>query len=155
MVELIGSFASQLWIPSSDIDIMVIIPDCTNSNLFDEITDIFYNRVLNLGMHNSIRLLRTYKLPMIKLVLNQHFEKLDVEIFITGKKNIASRYVSYSIEVMTYYPEVVIIYYVLRRLFALQNLHDHRKGGFKAYALFLLIYSMRRQYQYSYVSQFL
>lgn len=104
MVELIGSFASQLWIPSSDIDIMVIIPDCTNSNLFDEITDLFYNRVANLGMHNSIRLLRTYKLPMIKLVLNQNFEKLDVEIFITGKKNIASRYVSYSIEVMTYYP---------------------------------------------------
>jgi hypothetical protein len=44
---------------------------------------------------------------------------------------------------------------VLRRLFALQNLHDHRRGGFKAYALFLLIYTMRTQYHYPYVSQFI
>ena len=72
-MELIGSFASQLWIPSSDIDIMVIIPDCTNINLFDQITDIVYNKIVSLGLHNSIKLLRTYKLPMIKLVLNQHF----------------------------------------------------------------------------------
>jgi len=134
---------------------MVIIPDCNNAAFFDDITEIFYNKVAQLGLHHSIKLLKTYKLPMIKLVLSQNFEKLDVEIFLTGKKNIATRYVAYSNEVMTYYPEVGVIYYVLRKLFAVQNLHDHRKGGFKAYALFLLIYSMRRQYHYACVSQFL
>jgi len=55
---------------------------------------------------------------------------------------------------MSYYPEVSTIYYVLRRLLAVRRLHDHRTGGLKAYALFLLIYSMRSQYQYQYVSQF-
>lgn len=47
-----------------------------------------------------------------------------------------------------------MIYYVLRRLLSLRRLHDHRTGGLKAYALFLLIYSMRNLYQYAYVSQF-
>jgi hypothetical protein len=43
---------------------------------------------------------------------------------------------------------------VLRKLLAVKGLHDHRAGGLKAYALFLLIYSMRSHYQYHYVSQF-
>lgn len=50
---------------------------------------------------------------------------------------------------------MAVIYYVLRRLFSVIGMHDHRRGGFKAYALFLLIYSMRSQYQYQYVSQFI
>ena len=55
---------------------------------------------------------------------------------------------------IAYCPEIAVIYYVLRKLFSLKGLHEHRKGGLKAYALFLLIYQMRSQYQYAYVSQF-
>ena len=75
-VEVIGSFASQLWSPSSDIDIMVFIPDNGNASLFEQITQGFYRKVQTLGYHVSIRLLRTYKLPMIKLILNQQFQNL-------------------------------------------------------------------------------
>jgi predicted nucleotidyltransferase len=35
---VIGSFASQLWIPTSDIDLLVVIPDGGNLNIFEEIT---------------------------------------------------------------------------------------------------------------------
>jgi hypothetical protein len=75
-------------------------------------------------------------------------------MFLSGKKNITSRYVAYTNEVMSYYPEIRIIYYTVRRLLAAKELHDHKKGGLKAYALFLLIYSMRTQYCYNYISQF-
>ena len=75
-------------------------------------------------------------------------------MFLASKKNIGSRYVIYVNDIMSCYPEIRIIYYVLRGLLALKKLHDHRTGGLKAYALFLLIYSMRNQYQYTYVSQF-
>lgn len=61
---------------------------------------------------------------------------------------------AYTNEIMAYFPEIAIIYYVLRRLLSIRKLHDHRTGGLKAYALFLLIYSMRTLYQYPYVSQF-
>lgn len=57
-------------------------------------------------------------------------------------------------EIISYFPEIAVIYYVLRRLLAFKKLHDHRTGGLKAYALFLLIYSMRNLYHYPYVSQF-
>lgn len=73
----------------------------------------------------------------------------------SGKKSIASKYVAYTNEVHTYYPEIRVIYYVLRRLLGLKELQDHKKGGLKAYALFLLIYSMRSQYHYQHISQFL
>jgi DNA polymerase sigma len=75
-VEVIGSFASQLWIPSSDIDIMVFISDNGSPYLFEQITQSFYRKVQALGYYVSIRLLRTYKLPMIKLILNQQFQNL-------------------------------------------------------------------------------
>jgi DNA polymerase sigma len=101
---VIGSFASQLWLPSSDIDIMIIIPDGNNPTFFEHIVETFYKKVMYLGYHNSIKLLRTYKLPMIKLILNGQFQNLEVELFLTGKKNIASRYVAYTNEVMQYYP---------------------------------------------------
>jgi hypothetical protein len=109
---------------------------------------------MRLGYHSSIRMIRTYKLPLIKLVLSPQYERLEVELFLSSKKNIASRYVAYTYEIMAYYPEVQVIYYVLRRLLAVVRLHDHRAGGLKAYALFLLIYSMRSHYQYPYLSQF-
>jgi DNA polymerase sigma len=32
-VEVIGSFASNLWIPSSDIDFLIIIPDNNSAEL--------------------------------------------------------------------------------------------------------------------------
>ena len=34
-------------------------------------------------------------------------------------------------------------------------MHDHKKGGLKAYGLFLLLYSVRMQYNYAFPSQFL
>jgi hypothetical protein len=73
----------------------------------------------------------------------------------SSKKNIATQYVAFIHEIQAYYPEIQIIYSVIRKILEVKLLHDHRKGGLKAYGLFLLIYSMRSQYQYSYVSQFL
>ena len=104
--------------------------------------------------HYSIKLIRTYKLPLIKLVMTAEYERLEVELFLSSKKNIASRYVAYTLDILRYCPEVSVIYYVMRRLLSIRRLHDHRTGGLKAYALFLLIYSMRSQYQYQYISQF-
>lgn len=69
-VEVIGSFASHLWIPSSDIDILLIIPDGGNPTFFDEIADILHKRILQMGSYTSVKLIRTYKLPLIKIVLS-------------------------------------------------------------------------------------
>lgn len=74
-IEIIGSFASQLWIPSSDMDFLIIIPDGSESQ-FEDVTDILYKKISRLGCHSSIRLIRTYKLPLIKLVLTLEYEKL-------------------------------------------------------------------------------
>jgi len=49
-------------------------------------------------------MLRTYKLPMIKLILNEQYDGIEIELFISDKKNIASRYVTFINEVMAYYP---------------------------------------------------
>ena len=57
-------------------------------------------------------------------------------------------------DVIAYYPDISTIYYVIRRLLAIKKLHDHRMGGLKAYALFLLLYSLRCQYNYGCISQF-
>ena len=43
----------------------------------------------------------------------------------------------------------------MRKILQACELHEHRKGGLKAYAIFLLIYNMRKSYQYDYLSQFI
>lgn len=77
-----------------------------------------------------------------------------MEIFISNKKNIAHRYVNCARETIACYPEILPIFVVLRRLLQLHHLHDHKRGGLKAFALFLLVYGMRCHYQYSHISQF-
>lgn len=103
-IEVIGSFACNLWLPSSDIDFLLIIPDSGNLQLFQEITETIFNKVKKIGSHNYVKMLKTYKLPMIKLILNEQYHGIEVELFISDKKNIASRYVTFINEVMTYYP---------------------------------------------------
>ena len=72
-IEIIGSFASQLWIPSSDIDFLMIIPNGGSVDLFEDMTDQLYKKIGRLGYHSTIRLIRTYKLPLIKLVMSSEF----------------------------------------------------------------------------------
>lgn len=70
---MIGSFASQLWIPSSDIDLLLVIPDGGDQVLFEEITETLYKRISLECSFSSIKLIRTYKLPLIKLLLGEEF----------------------------------------------------------------------------------
>lgn len=76
-IELIGSFASNLWIPSCDIDFLLIIPE-NNVYLFDDIVHVIFSKVKKLGGHSHIKLYLAYKLPMIKLILNRENGGLEV-----------------------------------------------------------------------------
>lgn len=68
-VEIIGSFASQLWIPNCDVDLLMVFPE-SKTDMLEEITDIVYGQVEAMRQHRSIRLITNYKLPLIKLVLS-------------------------------------------------------------------------------------
>ena len=123
--------------------------------LFDDIVQVIFSKVRKLGGHSHIKLYLAYKLPMIKLILSKENGGLEVELFLSNKKNIATQYVTFVHEIVIYYPEIQIIYYVVRKLLEAKSLHDHKNGGLKAYGLFLLIYTMRNHYKYTYTSQFL
>jgi hypothetical protein len=52
----------------------------------------------------------------VKLVLNNQHSNLEVEIFLSNRKNIASQYVAYIHNAFLCYPEMYTIYIVLRKL---------------------------------------
>lgn len=35
IIEVIGSFASHLWIPGSDIDFLLVLPDNSSNEMFE------------------------------------------------------------------------------------------------------------------------
>lgn len=72
-MEVIGSFASRLWIPYSDLDFLITIPDGGYLDIFQDIFDAIFRKIAFLGYHNSIRVIRSYKLPLIKLILTPEF----------------------------------------------------------------------------------
>jgi len=51
----------------------MVVPDGGNSGMFADITDQLYRKIGRMGFHNTIKLIRTYKLPLIKLVMTAEF----------------------------------------------------------------------------------
>ena len=82
----------------------MIVPDGDSLEVFEEITESLYHTIRKLPYYQSIRLIRNYKLPLIKLVLKPEYDKLEIELFLSNKNNIASRYVSFTNKIFTYYP---------------------------------------------------
>lgn len=72
-IEVIGSFASRLWIPYSDLDFLITIPDGGYLDIFQDMFDAIFRKIASLGYHNSIKVIRSYKLPLIKLILTAEF----------------------------------------------------------------------------------
>jgi len=112
--------------------------------MLNSLTEVLYSKIQKINQFAYIKLFfNANNIPTIKVILSEKYNRQEVEIFVVNKPSKTSKYVIYINNILSQYPEIQYIYYFIRKLLALKDLHDHKKGGLKAYALFLMIAEIR------------
>ena len=139
-VKLYGSFATNLSLPDSDIDILVLpqkdfnIKEKSKSKIdavFYEILDLFKQSKLF-----SYQEIISAKVPIIKAIFKETGIKVDISLF---KKNGYTAKVEIS-KALKKFPElrplIMVIKYILRQ----RDLNEIYKGGASSFLIFSMVY---------------
>lgn len=80
----------------------------------------------------------------IKLILNEKYKNLVVDIAVFYRNNQNRTYVTYVIDSINNYPQIKPIFLILRKICESFGLSDHLTGGLKTYTLFLMVLSIAK-----------
>jgi non-canonical poly(A) RNA polymerase PAPD5/7 len=132
-VEIFGSFYTNLHLPSSDIDLVVLnVPGRTPSILYD-----LAKVIRDDNISNDIQIIPNAKVPIIKLIENSTKCKVDVSFNIENgqeNSNIISKFMD---EYAPLRPLSIVLKYFLQQ----RSLNETYIGGLGSYALILMITS--------------
>ena len=142
LVEVVGSFATSLWTPHSDINIL-FIPGCEESfhvkNLLSQIYNWIKNEKESLNYHCLFLNDKPKDYPFFNIKVEVGEEKRRVSLGIVSKKHSARTYSNYVSECVKSNPFIGPIFFTFHKLLENFQLHKPNKRGLKNYAIFLMI----------------
>jgi len=136
-VQVFGSFFTNLYLPSSDIDLSVQnVPD-----RFPEILYILADRLNKAGISDDLSIISKAKVPIIKLV--DSFSKCKVDISFNTDNGFQNSLIiqQYLLEYSPLRTLAIILKYFLQQ----RALNESYMGGIGSYALILMIASFLQQ----------
>ena len=153
-VHLYGSHATNLCLPWSDLDVVLI----SNTNEENNINENNINnnpQILLNHLHENIRNKKWVKeskyissanIPIIKLVTIDEYGNIPIDISIQDSKHFGLKCVDLVKNFITQYEHLKPIVLALKNIFKLADLNDPYKGGISSYGLILMIvYFIQRQ----------
>ena len=139
-VHLIGSCATNLFLPDSDIDLVIRNPP---SKPKLTITDLYALGEHLTPMASSINIIPTASVPLIKIV--DRATNYTVDLTLNVETGLYST--SYVIEQLELFPGLLHpLAIVLKQLLKAKNLNDLFSGGLPSYNLILMIVSFLQQH---------
>ena len=129
-VKVFGSFITDLYLPTSDIDI-VVIGNCTLYSLELEL------RSSNMFTPGSLNVLRRASVPIIKYEDKESKVKVDISFNMESGLKSAEKVKEY----MKQYPLLKNMLLVIKHYLYQQNLNEVYTGGIGSYSVILLIVS--------------
>ena len=129
-VKVFGSFNTGLYLPTSDIDI-VVIGNCTLYSLELEL------RSSNMFTPGSLNVLRRASVPIIKYEDKESKVKVDISFNMESGLKSAEKVKEY----MKQYPHLKNMLLVIKHYLYQQNLNEVYTGGVGSYSVILLIVS--------------
>ena len=151
-VNLYGSHATNLCLPWSDLDVVLIkknnennnIPLDTNNNLI--MLSQLYEYIRNEPWIKECKLISKAAVPIIKLISIEKYNYMSIDISIQDDKHFGLKCVElvkqFIVEYKSLKPLVLAIKNILKRA----NLNDPYKGGISSYGLILMIvYYLKNQ----------
>jgi DNA polymerase sigma len=131
-VEVFGSFSTELYLPNSDIDLVVIFPASTQVRLRRLASCLEAEEICR-----DPQIIEAATVPVIKF--EDVMTKLKVDIILNSTSGVESAKVIQGM--MLKYPVLRPISLIVKHLLALRNLNEVFTGGLGGYAIVCLVYS--------------
>ena len=149
-VHLYGSHATNLCLPWSDLDVVLISNNNNNENNINNNPQLLLNH-----LHENIRNKKWVKeskyissanIPIIKLVTIDEYGNIPIDISIQDSKHFGLKCVDLVKNFISQYEYLKPIVLALKNIFKFADLNDPYKGGISSYGLILMIvYFIQRQ----------
>ena len=142
-VHLYGSHATNLCLPWSDIDIVLINkknPNNNNNNIQVLLSQI-YEYLRQKNWVKDIKLLSGASTPIVKIISNDIYNNMHIDISIQDDKHFGLKCVDLVNNFVLQYKSLKPLVLVLKNILKISNLNDPYKGGLSSYGLILMIVS--------------
>ena len=142
-VHLYGSHATNLCLPWSDLDI-VLIPKVTDSNnIFEENNHLLlsklYENLKNQKWVKEINYISNANIPIIKIYTIEQYNNIPIDISIQEEKHFGLKCVELVKQFMNQYESLKPLVLAIKNILKRANLNDPYKGGISSYGLILMI----------------
>ncbi|CAG9323550.1 unnamed protein product [Blepharisma stoltei] len=133
-IQVFGSFANGLWLPTSDIDVSVR----TNTNLSTRASiDLLAASLIKTKMASELEKIYTARVPLLKFLDRSTSLSIDVS-FSIGQ---GMEWINLVKDYLVKYPEAKYIIFVLKYYLKQRELNETFNGGIGSYLLFCMVIS--------------
>ena len=143
-VNLYGSHATNLCLPWSDLDVVLIkkkdeniIKDNNNNNLM--LLSKLYEYIKNEPWVKECKLISKAAVPIIKLVSIEKYNNMSIDISIQDDKHFGLKCVDLVKQFINDYKSLKPLVLAIKNILKRANLNDPYKGGISSYGLILMI----------------
>ncbi|TDH68840.1 hypothetical protein CCR75_004315 [Bremia lactucae] len=138
-VETFGSYSTGIWLPSSDVDLVILnVVEVNDSKLTAKHLRQLLNELKKKQWVDSLLCLDTAKMPVLKLVCAESSVPIDITFESTAThsgllaRDLIKRYADTT-------PELYPLAIVLKQLLRDSDLNDAYTGGLSSYAVVLMV----------------
>ena len=152
-VHLYGSHATNLCLPWSDLDVVLIAKNNKNNQISLESKHLLLSKLYENLKHQQwikdINYISGANIPIIKLFSIEKYNNMSIDISIQDEKHFGLRCVDLVKQLMNKYESLKPLVLALKNILKRANLNDPYKGGISSYGLILMIVYFLQQQAYA------
>ena len=139
-VRLYGSHATNLCLPWSDLDVVLVPRNNNNININNQILlSQLYENLKKKDWVKDSKYISGASIPIIKLICDKTFNNMPIDISIQDEKHFGLKCVELVKGFISQYESLKPLVLVLKNILKRANLNDPYKGGISSYGLILMI----------------
>lgn len=142
-----GSFASKLYLPQSDIDLVLLSPNYDQQALMKKAKKVIYS---NPEVFCNIAVITTAKVPLIKCVDIETGIDIDISFNETSGVLAIKEYQN----AFRSHPELKYIMMLFKLFLRQRHFHNSFSGGISSFLLFCMVLAFLREYKKEHITRF-
>ena len=148
-VHLYGSHATNLCLPWSDLDVVLISKNNNNNQLSLDSKHLLLSKLNDYLKHQpwikEVNYISSANIPIVKIISIEKYNNKPIDISIQDEKHFGLKCVDLVKKYMNKYECLKPLVLALKNILKQANLNDPYKGGMSSYGLILMIVSFLQQ----------
>ncbi|EGR32991.1 hypothetical protein IMG5_064460 [Ichthyophthirius multifiliis] len=142
-VKTFGSFSSKLYLPNSDIDIVIVKEGESNKYLYKKVADVVLTCE---DIYENISFITNAKVPLIKFVEKSTQTNFDISF----NKEDGVKQLPEVQKCLQIYPEIKYLIFIMKCILRQRDLNETYTGGIGSFLLFCMILAFLRELRKEY-----